>query len=145
MPVVLMELPGEHYWETWDRFVRDQLLARGFVSREDLHLYRIVHSPEEATQWIASYYSTYHSARQVGGRLVLRLERRLPSQAIAELNGTFRDLVSSGRITETSALPEEEDEPDLASKPRLVFAYDRGRAGRLNELILAINRLGNVS
>src|SRR5437762_6041239 len=51
MPVVLMELPGERYWETWDRFVRDQLLARGFVSPEDLRLYRIVHSAEEAADW----------------------------------------------------------------------------------------------
>ena len=66
MPVVLMELPGEQYWETWDRFVRQQLLARGFVSPEDLTLYRIVRSPEEAANWIASYYSTYHSVRQVG-------------------------------------------------------------------------------
>ena len=145
MPVVLMELPGEHYWETWDRFVREELLARGFVSREDLTLYRIVRSAEEATEWIARYYSTYHSARQVGNRLVIRLEGRLSSQALAELNDTFHDLVSSGRISETSALPEEDDEPELASKPRIVFSYDRGRAGRLNEMILAINRLGGVS
>src|SRR5207237_1192861 len=33
MPVVLMELPGERYWETWDRFVRDPLLARVFAYR----------------------------------------------------------------------------------------------------------------
>ena len=26
MPVVLMELPGEAYWETWDKFIRQQLL-----------------------------------------------------------------------------------------------------------------------
>src|SRR5512137_1915314 len=25
MPVVLMELPGERYWEAWDQFVRQQL------------------------------------------------------------------------------------------------------------------------
>ncbi len=144
MPVVLMELPGDTYWETWDRFVRDQLLKRGFVSPEDLHLYRIVRSPEEAADWIAGYYSTYHSSRQVGSRLVIRLERRLSQEAIAELNDTFRDVVASGKISETRALSEEEDEPDLASKPRLVFSYDRGRAGRLNELILAINRMGRV-
>ena len=142
MPVVLMELPGELYWDTWDRFVREQLLARGFVSPQDLSLYRIVRSPEEAAEWIASYYSTYHSIRQVGPKLVVRLERELPDRALAELNRTFKDLLTSGKITKSAALPEEEDEPDLRSKPRIVFAYNRKSAGRLNELILAINRLG---
>ncbi|MFQ5839027.1 MAG: TIGR00730 family Rossman fold protein [Thermoplasmata archaeon] len=144
MPVVLMELPGEQYWETWHRFVREQLLARGFVSPEDLGFYRIVRSPDEAADWITSYYSTYHSTRQVGDRLVIRLEKELSDDHISELNQTFQDLVSSGRISSSSALPEEEDEPDLGSKPRIVFSYDRGRAGRLNELILTINRLGNA-
>ena len=144
MPVVLVELPGETYWETWDRFIRRQLLARGFISREDVDLYRIVHSAEEAAEWIASYYSTYHSARQVGRRLVIRLEKELPDDALAELNERFHDLVGSGRISMTPALREEADEPNLRSKPRIAFAYDRGHAGRLNEMILAINRYGGV-
>jgi len=144
MPVVLMELPGQRYWESWDRFVRQQLLARGFVNPEDLTLYRIVRSPEEATDWIASYYSTYHSQRQVGSRLVIRLEKELSDKDVATLNSTFRDLVASGRISKTTALREEADEPELRSKPRLMFAYDRGHAGRLNELILAINRMGQA-
>lgn len=145
MPVVLMELPGQRYWESWDRFVRQELLARGFINPEDLSLYRIVHSPEEATEWITSYYSTYHSQRQVGDRLVLRLEKELPDQDVTTLNATFRDLVASGKITKTTALREEADEPELRAKPRLVFAYDRGHAGRLNELILAVNRMGKES
>lgn len=142
MPVVLMELPGERYWESWDRFVRQHIRGQGFISPEDLHLYRIVRSPEEATEWIASYYSTYHSVRQVGKRLVIRLEKALSEDALAELNETFGDMLVSGRIAQTSALPEEADEPTLRLKPRIVFAYNRRSAGRLNEMILAINRLG---
>ncbi len=145
MPVVLMEPPGGDYWETWDRFVREQLLARGFVSPEDLGFYRIANSPEEAADWISSYYTTYHSTRQVGDRLVIRLEKELSADNVSELNRTFPDIVTSGRISHTSALPEEEDEPDLDSNPRIVFPYHRGRAGRLNELILAVNRLGDVA
>ncbi len=144
MPVVLMELPGERYWETWDHFIRQQLLARGFISPEDLTLYRIVRSPEEAADWIASYYSTYHSMRQVGNTLVIRLEKEISDDHVLELNETFHDLIASGRISKTSALREEEDEPDLRSKPRIAFLYHRGGAGRLNEMILAINRLGSA-
>jgi uncharacterized protein (TIGR00730 family) len=142
MPVVLMELPGQRYWESWDRFVRQELLTRGFVNPEDLSLYRIARSAEEAADWIVSYYSTYHSLRQVGNRLVIRLEKELSDSDMSILNNKFQDLVASGNITKTSALREEADDPELRSKPRIVFAYDRGRAGRLNEMILEINRLG---
>ena len=91
MPVVLMELPGEAYWETWDKFIRQQLLARGFIDREDLSFYKILHSPEEAADWIVSYYSTYHSMRQVYSRLVIRLQKELTDSHIAILNEKFAD------------------------------------------------------
>lgn len=145
MPVVLMELPGEQYWETWDQFIRQQMLPRGFISPDDLSLYRIVRSAEEAATWIAFYYSTYHSMRQVGNRLVIRLEKELSDDQVSALNEAFRDIVASGKITKTPALREEDDEPNLRSKPRITFTYARGRAGRLNEMVLAINRLGGAT
>jgi uncharacterized protein (TIGR00730 family) len=110
IPVVLMETPGEHYWETWDAFVRGQLLDRGYISPEDLSFYRIMHSPQEATRWISNYYSTYHSMRQVRDDLVIRLERELSDKAMEELNDTYFDLVRAGSIARTRALPEDFDE-----------------------------------
>ncbi len=142
MPVVLMELPGERYWEAWDQFIRQQLLDRGFISPEDLEFYRIMHSPEEAAAWIKSYYSTYHSMRQVRNMLVIRLERELDESQIALLNDRFRELIRSGRIHKTAALAEEMDEPELHSKPRIAFSNNRKSSGRLNEMILMINELG---
>ena len=144
MPVVLMELPGERYWETWDQFIRQQLLVRQFISPEDLSFYNIVHSSEEAVDWIKSYYSTYHSIRQVRDRLVIRLEKELLDSHVKKLNEAFQDLVESGEIAKTPALPEEEDEPNLRSKPRIAFVYNKKSAGRLNEMILMINRLGQT-
>jgi uncharacterized protein (TIGR00730 family) len=142
MPVVLMELPGERYWEAWDQFVRQQLLGRGFINPEDLSFFKVMNSPDEAASWIQSYYSTYHSMRQVRNRLVIRLERELRDEHITFLNDKYRDLVRSGRIYKTVVLPEEADEPGLLSKPRIAFSYTRKNAGRLNEMILAINELG---
>ena len=118
------------------------MLARGFISAEDLSFYKIARSPEEARDWITSYYSTYHSLRQVGDKLVIRLEKELKDAHVGRLNDMFQDLIASGKIFKTRALPEEKDEPKLRSKPRIAFAYDRNRAGRLNELILTINELG---
>jgi uncharacterized protein (TIGR00730 family) len=143
MPVVLMELPGERYWEAWGQFIRQQLLERGFIRPEDLSFYRVMHSPEEAAGWIKSYYSTYHSMRQVRNRLVIRLEKELRDGHIAVLNDKFQDLIRSGKIYKTGALPEEADEPDLRSKPRITFSYNKRSAGRLNEMILMINELGH--
>jgi uncharacterized protein (TIGR00730 family) len=141
MPVVLMEQPGEQYWETWDNFVRRQMLDRHYISPEDLSFYKIIHSPSEATDWIRSYYSTFHSMRQVRERLVIRLERELSDAAVAELNRDFKDLLKTGTIVKTAALPDEKDEPALASKPRIVFAFNRRSAGRLNQMILQLNQL----
>jgi uncharacterized protein (TIGR00730 family) len=144
MPVVLMELPGEQYWETWDQFIRQQLLARQLVSLEDLSFYQIVHSTEAAVDWIRSYYSTYHSMRQVQDQLVIRLEKELLDSHVGKLNEAFEDLVESGEISKTPPLPEEEDEPDLLSKPRIALVYNKKSAGRLNEMVLMINRLGQT-
>jgi len=143
IPMVLMELPGEDYWETWDRFIRGQLLGRKFISEEDLSFYRIARSSEEAVRHITAFYSTYHSVRQVGNKLVIRLERELTDAHLRSLNEEFKGLSASGKIFKTRALPEERNEPGLISKPRIALAYDRDHAGRLNRLILRINELGS--
>jgi len=105
MPVVLMELPGEHYWEAWEQFIRQQLLARKFIHPEDLSFYRIMNSPEEAAQWIQSYYSTYHSIRQVRSTLVIRLQKELLDTHVELLNNKFHDLISWGKIHKSAAFP----------------------------------------
>ena len=142
MPLVLMELPDDNYWETWDRFVCDQMMDRGLISQPDLSFYKIAHSPQEAVDWIKSYYSTYHSVRQVRGTLVMRLERELSDEAVAALNESFSDLMKSGKITKTEPLPQEKDQPELLAKPRSSVQYDQSNAGRLNEMILAVNEMG---
>jgi hypothetical protein len=142
MPVVLMETHGDQYWETWDGFVRTQLLKRGFISREDLSFYTIVHSPEEAVESVRSYYSTYHSMRQVRDNLVIRMEKELSDYAMQALSRSFHDIVQKGEIMRSGPLTEESDEPGLLSKPRMVFVNSRKSAGRLNQMVLAINQLG---
>ena len=144
MPLVLMELPGEDYWESWDGFIRNQMLKRGLISKEDLSLYKIVHSPEEGVEWIRSFYSTYHSVRRVQDKLILRLEKELTQGQINELNDSFVDLLTEGRIEKTDVHPWEKDEPDLLSKPRISFSYNEKYASRLSEMILSINRMGKT-
>lgn len=143
MPIVLMELPGDDYWETWDRFVRKQMLGRGYISQEDLSFYKIAHSAKEAAAWIKSYYSTYHSVRQVRDTLVIRLEKELSDEQVKGLNESFPDLVKTGEIVKTTPLPQEKDEPEILSKPRISFRNNQQSAGRLNQMILTINEMGH--
>lgn len=142
MPVALLELPEESYWESWDNFIRNQLLERRLISPEDLSFYKIFRSPVDAAKWIKSYYSTYHSLRMVRNRMVIRLEKELSNKQIKELSTTFTDLLKVGKIDKTMPLPEESDEPELRLKPRIAFSYNRKSAGRLNEMIWMINRMG---
>lgn len=120
------------------------MLARNYISSEDLSLYKIAHSAEEATAWIKHYYSTYHSVRQVNGELVVRLEKEQSDEQIAQLNESFADLLESGEIKKTAALPQERYEPGLSSKPRISFRNNKQSPGRLNQMILAINDMGSA-
>ncbi len=142
MPVVLVELPGEDYWDTWDQFVRHQILERHFISAADRSFYRIVHTPEEAVSRITSYYTVFHSLRQVGRKLVIRLEKELRDNDLKQLTGNFGDIIESGAIEKTRPLADEADEPALLAKPRIAFRYNRRSAGRLNELVEMVNELG---
>ena len=144
MPLILMELPGEDYWESWDDFIKKQTLSRKLISEGDLSLYKIVHSPEEGADWIKLFYSTYHSMRHVGDTLVLRLEKALTDDHIEELNGAFGDLVKKGKIRKCGVFSVESDEPHLLSKSRIAFSYNSTSAGRLTEMIVRINRMGET-
>ena len=141
-PFLLLELPGETYWERWDQFIKDQLYKRGLISPEDLSLYKIVHSAEKALDEVKTFYSTYHSFRQVGSKIVVRLEKELPDAALEQLNEQFADIVTQGKIERSYALPEEANEPDLLNKPRLTFSYDHRSAGKLKQLIDQLNKMG---
>jgi uncharacterized protein (TIGR00730 family) len=142
MPLLLMEQKGETYWESFDKFVRNELLARKLISERDLMLYRIVHSPREGVDYLKRFYAVYHSTRQVRDKLVVRLEKPLTDGAIQTLATEFPDLVKKGTIERTKALPDETNEPDLLDKPRIVFSYNRHSPTRLIEMIWRINELG---
>jgi uncharacterized protein (TIGR00730 family) len=145
IPLVLVELPGEDYWESWDHFIIKQMLKRKLISEDDLSLYKIVHSPQEGVERICSFYSTYHSMRLVRDKLVLRLEKDLDDQDIEQLNQSFADLVRVGRIERVAPFTAESDEPDLLSKSRIAFSYNGRSAGRLNQMVLTINQMGQAS
>ena len=55
-PVVLLEVPGGSYWHAWERFVTEEVTARGLIGREDSSLYLI--TDDVCRPWARSSAST---------------------------------------------------------------------------------------
>jgi uncharacterized protein (TIGR00730 family) len=139
IPMVLLDQPGGTYWETWMKFVQDDMYKLGYVSTEDFSLFRLCHSVPQAVQEILQFYKNYHSVRWVGDQLVLRMARRLTDQAVAELNEKFGDMVRAGKIVQGAALSQEKNEPEIAGLPRLILKPHRRDFGRFRQLIDGVN------
>ena len=140
LPVVCVDKPGGRYWETWQRFLREDLLRLGLISPDDFHLFKMTHNVDDAIAEIVQFYRVFHSYRWVGQRLVLRLEKKLRPLEIVQLNRDFADILVGGEIVQSAALPEEQNEPDIADLPRLVLLPKRENFGRIRQLIDAVNR-----
>ncbi len=136
IPIVMLEGEGSVYWQQWDAFVRDHLLARGLISPEDLSLYHIAASPREAVEHVQRFYRNYHSSRYVGDDLVIRLRHRLRDRDVECLQEEFSDLIREGGMTQRGPYEVEDDWLDL---PRLAFTHTRHKYGRVRQLIDRIN------
>jgi uncharacterized protein (TIGR00730 family) len=141
IPLVLLDEPGGDFWISLHGFIQKQLSDRGLISEEDLSLYELTDDYEDAVSEILNFFRVYHSMRYVRNHLVFRLLEPLPGPLLEEINRDFADILVEGGFQQTDALPAEEDEPDLADLPRLVFDFNRRNHGRLRQLIDRLNRV----
>ena len=139
VPIVVLDLPNDPFWGELDSFIKKTLLPRKLVSEQDLALYRICSSVDEAVSEIDKFYSVYNSMRFVGKRLVLRLNRQISDVHLSKLNNDFSDICLNSSIERVTATKAEIDDKDLPGKPRLAFQFARRDFGRLRQLIDAIN------
>lgn len=136
IPLVLLEGEGGNYWQEWDRYIETSLLANGWISEEDKHLFYIAPTITQAVQHIQQFYRRYHSSRYVKDVLVIRLLTPLGEEQVEQLNQEFSLLVQSGKIYSTSALPGEADHLELS---RIAFEHNHKHFGLLRNLIDRIN------
>jgi len=137
VPIVMVDAPGGDYWKNWDKFVRNDLLAKKWISPEDLNLYMVTDNPQAAVEYIRQFYRNYHSQRYVLDELVIRMNRPLDEKAVDDLNAEFKDIVAEGVIEATDALPQETEHLEL---PRLKLTFNRRNYGRMRMLIDRINQ-----
>jgi uncharacterized protein (TIGR00730 family) len=138
-PLVLIDTPEGRYWETWEFFVKNDLLRMKLVSPSDFHLFKITHNCDEAIDHILQFYRNFVSYRWVRERMVVRLRHRLTDRSVEVLNDQFAGILIAGRIEQQEALPEESDEKEAAGLPRLVLTPRKSDFGMLRLLIDTIN------
>lgn len=137
VPIVFVDAPGGSYWRDWLEYVETHLAGRELIARDDMNLFRVADSVDDAVDEIEGFYRNYHSSRYVGGRLILRLHVVPSKQQLEELNDEFADLLQSGKIERTDILPGEEGE--IPHLPRLRLHFNRKAVGRLRGLIDRLN------
>lgn len=140
IPLVLIDVPDGTYWVNWMQFLRDTLLAQGYISASDFNFIEHVDSVDSAVDCITRFYRRFHSQRYVDKKLVIRLTSPISRRAVQECNELFHEILAPGSsIYLSGPLPSEEDEPELAGLPRLVIDFNRKDFGKLRELIDFIN------
>jgi uncharacterized protein (TIGR00730 family) len=138
-PLVLID-DESGYWDLWFEFVKKAMLGKGLISAEDFSIFSITSNEDEAIKVIQEFYRNFHSLRFVEGKLVIRLNKELSNQDILELENEFPDLRIPGKkIERTGPYPEESDEPDLLSLPRLALHFNHKHYGLLMAFIGRIN------
>ncbi len=144
-PLVLLDTPDGRYWETWEFFIKNDLLRMKLVSPADFHLFKIFHDCDEAIDHIVQFYKVFESYRWVREKMVIRLKHSLTPESVEALNKQFAGILVKGHIVQTTALPEEKDETDIAHLPRLVLTPKKTEFGTLRLLIDTINNSATES
>jgi uncharacterized protein (TIGR00730 family) len=138
-PILMMEPEGSTYWAVWKRFINNELLRNGFIEKEDMNLFRIVKTANEAIRYIEDFYRVYHSIRYVTGQTVLRLNRKISEKTLNIINRKFKEILTRGDIKLSPPLKEELEKREYPGLPRLVMNFDFRSYGRLTEMIHIIN------
>jgi uncharacterized protein (TIGR00730 family) len=138
-PIVLLDVPGGTYWETWREFVRTELTARGYTGEHDLCLVKITDDIDVAVDEVLGFFSNYHSQRFVDGRLVLRVRKAPEARELAALTEEFADIIARGSIDRVEAARAEVRDGDHVELERVALWFDRYNWPRLRELIDRLN------
>jgi len=140
-PIIMVEPKGDKYWDTWLRFVKHGIVKHGYLRKDDLAIFKIVHSADEAVKAIEKFYNVYHSTRHGKDYTVIRLNKKVPESKLKRLSKKYKDMLTCGAIQPGGPLPVEVRDKDLLHLPRICFMFDHKSYSRLVELIWELNSL----
>ena len=137
-PIVMLDVPGGTYWKSFDRYLREELLANGYISDSDLELFTYTDDIQQAVDEIERFYRVYHSQRYVNDRLTLRLNVMPPDDQLKAISEEFADILQ-GPIEPAEPSAGEIRDDDVVELPRIALNFDRIHAGRLRMLVNRLN------
>lgn len=141
MPVILLDPPGSTYWNRWQAFVEDELLANGLINAEDLCLVHLTDDIDDAVAHVERFYRNYHSMRYVGRRLVIRHRHPLTDEQLASLANEYASIMSGGGIERVDPSPGEVTDHDALDMHRFAFRFDQYGHAKLRMLIDELNEM----
>lgn len=141
IPILLMDYPGGDYWIDWEQFVREVLLRRGLISKDDLNLFRYTTDIDKAIDHIKLFYRNYHSLRYVRDEVIIRLRHRPTDELIEQLNEQYSELLADGRFERMDQPHEWEsrESDEVKAMYRIRFHFIRRRLGTLRRMIDTLN------
>ena len=139
VPIVLLDTPGDQYWETVHDFIEGQLVKRGLVAAADTKLYLVTDDHRRAADEIRRFYANYQSLRYVGDMMVMRLRHEATDEHLEVLNSRFGHLCKTGSIVRASAFEPEVRDRDHVDLPRIALTFARHGYGELRSLIDTLN------
>jgi uncharacterized protein (TIGR00730 family) len=116
-PIVMLDSAGGTYWREWDDHIRKLLLARNYISEDDLSLYRLHDDVASAVDEIERFFCVYHSQRIVGNRVVVRLTATPDDATLQLLSEEFSDILSAPIVRTQATSSERRDDDVPAATP----------------------------
>lgn len=89
-PVALVDTPQGDFWEQWTGFLRDAIIADGYVGGDALSLTRVCHSNDEVIEEIERFFANYVGFDVDGSRASLMLRHRPTPDQVAGLAARFQ-------------------------------------------------------
>ncbi len=132
-PIVLLDVPGATYWQTWQAFVDRRAGDPGYISARRPRARARHRRHRDRGRRDHRFYANYHSLRFVDGRLVLRMLRAPSPEELAALNADFADIVVRGEIETLEASRAEINDDDHVDLHRIGFWFDRRNWARLRD------------
>lgn len=141
LPTVLVDEPNGNFWRTFVQYIKQHLLKDGLISRDDLHLFKMTDSLEEARREVVNFYYNFDSYRFARDFCIIRMKRLIPEGGLNRLREDFADILIGEDPVWMSEkpLPEEENETERKDLPRLCLRFNRRAYGRLRQLIDRVN------
>jgi len=137
-PVVLLDAPGDFFWQRWLTFIKKELLEEGLISSADLDLIYLTKSAEDAYEHILHFYHRFHSYYFEGNQITIRINHKLDHSSLRCLQADYRDLNPLGDLAQLDNDPKDPDSK-LQSLPRLCFTHSIKDYARLRLMINDIN------